>query len=136
MAGRKTILLTKLELEVMREVWDSHPVSLTARDVVDRVNRARSKPLAYNTVQTVLKILEDKRVVDQVQSEVDKYSSNFKGFERIKKICLVEEDFTTQNNMLTPSLKVKRRTVWQKYGPKIEALYADVSKAKGATAAA
>ena len=63
MAGRKAILLTKLELEVMREVWDSHPVSLTARDVVDRVNRARSKPLAYNTVQTVLKILEDKRVV-------------------------------------------------------------------------
>lgn len=63
MAGRKTILLTKLELEVMREVWDSKPVALTARDVVDRMNRSRSKPLAYNTVQTVLKILEDKRVV-------------------------------------------------------------------------
>lgn len=63
MAGRKTILLTKLELEVMREVWEAKPIALTARDVVDRMNRSRSKPLAYNTVQTVLKILEDKRVV-------------------------------------------------------------------------
>lgn len=63
MAGRKTILLTKLELEVMREVWEAKPIALTARDVVDRMNRSRSKSLAYNTVQTVLKILEDKRVV-------------------------------------------------------------------------
>ncbi len=59
----KSILLTKLELEVMRAVWDSAPLALTARDVVERVNATRSRPLAYTTVQTVLKILEDKRVV-------------------------------------------------------------------------
>jgi BlaI family transcriptional regulator, penicillinase repressor len=59
----KRILLTKLELEVMRPVWEARPVALTAREVVDRLNAGRDKPLAYTTVQTVLKILEDKRVV-------------------------------------------------------------------------
>lgn len=59
-----------------------------------------------------------------IQAEVDKASAGFKGFERIKRIALTAEDFTMQNGMLTPSLKVKRRVVWQKYGPTIEALYA------------
>jgi long-chain acyl-CoA synthetase len=81
------------------------------------------------------KLLENQRVKDMLQVEVDKASQSFKGFERIKKITLTADDFTTQNGMLTPSLKVKRRVVWQKYGPQIEALYADVEK-KGASAAA
>lgn len=82
------------------------------------------------------KLLRDKRVVDHMMGEVDKHSSGFKGFERIKKITLTAEDFTQENNLLTPSLKVKRRFVWQKYGPQIEALYAEDAKNKDATAAA
>ena len=39
--------------------------------------------------------------------------------------------------MITPSLKVKRRVVWQKYGPQIEALYNDApAKEKQASQAA
>ena len=53
-----------------------------------------------------------------------------------KKVALISEDFTTQNGMLTPSLKVKRRVVWGKYAPQIEALYGDVDKSKGAAAQA
>jgi long-chain acyl-CoA synthetase len=81
------------------------------------------------------KLLEDARVKEMLQAEVDKASSTFKGFERIKKITLSAEDFTTQNGMLTPSLKVKRREVWKKHGPKIEALYANADKPKAAAAA-
>lgn len=82
------------------------------------------------------KLLKDKRVVDHMMSEVEKYSTSFKGFERIKKITLTAEDFTQENNLLTPSLKVKRRFVWQKYGPQIEALYAEDAKSKESSAAA
>ena len=59
-----------------------------------------------------------------------------KGWLRIKKITLTAEDFSAQNGMLTPSLKVKRRVVWQRYSAQIEALYADLAKGKGAAAAA
>jgi long-chain acyl-CoA synthetase len=36
---------------------------------------------------------------------------------------LVGEDFSTGNDMLTPSLKLKRRNVLARYGEQIEALY-------------
>jgi len=74
----------------------------------------------------------NERVKKQVMAEVEKYSVDWKGFEKVQKITLTAEDFTTQNNMLTPSLKVKRRFVWQKYSAQLEALYADGAKGKAA----
>ena len=74
------------------------------------------------------KLLTDKRVVSHLMSEVVSFSKAFKGFERIKKITLTAEDFTQENGMLTPSLKVKRRFVWQKYSSQIEKLYAEDAK--------
>jgi len=82
------------------------------------------------------KLVENAKVKEMIQAEVDKASSHFKGFERIKKVAVIADDFTMQNGMLTPSLKVKRRVVMAKYAPMIEALYADVEKSKGASATA
>lgn len=57
-------LLTKLELEVMQPLWEAEPRHLTVREIVDQVNEGRhANTLAYTTVQTVLRILKDKRVV-------------------------------------------------------------------------
>jgi long-chain acyl-CoA synthetase len=82
------------------------------------------------------KLLENAKVKAMMQAEVDKASGEFKGFEKVRKITLTAEDFTAQNDMLTPSLKVKRRVVWVKFGPQIEALYVEAKAAKDATAAA
>jgi len=57
-------VLTNLELEVMQVVWAAGPEPVTVRDVVEHLNRSRSKKLAYNTVQTMLVILRDKGVVE------------------------------------------------------------------------
>ncbi len=57
------------------------------------------------------------------RAEVEKFGSEFKGFERPEKFVLATEDFTTDNNMLTPSLKVKRRNVMARYGDEIARLY-------------
>ncbi len=69
------------------------------------------------------KLIEDGKVKEQIQAEVDKLCADFKGFEEIKKVVLLPEDFTTENGMMTPSMKVKRRVVVQKYADKIEAAY-------------
>ena len=69
------------------------------------------------------KLIEDGKVKVQIQAEVDKLCADFKGFEEIKKVVLLPEDFTTENGMMTPSMKVKRRVVVQKYADKIEAAY-------------
>jgi long-chain acyl-CoA synthetase len=68
-------------------------------------------------------LLEDPKVKALFKKELDHYGEKFKGFEEIRDHALISEDFTTENGMLTPSLKVKRKKVLDKYLPVIEALY-------------
>ena len=68
-------------------------------------------------------LLAEPAVIKLFDEQVAKYSSEFKQFEKIRKLALVSEDFTTANDMLTPSLKVKRRVVLKKHGEKLIALY-------------
>ncbi len=44
--------------------------------------------------------------------------------------ALIDKDFTTENGMLTPSLKLKRRAVLEKYGPTIDELYKKKNEGK------
>ena len=68
-------------------------------------------------------LLADERVKKIMMAEIDRLSAEFKGYERIKKITLAAEDFTQENGMLTPTLKLKRRNVLAKWGEAIERLY-------------
>jgi long-chain acyl-CoA synthetase len=78
----------------------------------------------------------DDRVLARIKVEVDKASARCKGFERIRRILLASEELTTESGMLTPSLKLKRRAIWQKYGPLIDALYAsDLTNESGVPSA-
>ncbi|MBX3261924.1 MAG: long-chain fatty acid--CoA ligase [Labilithrix sp.] len=70
------------------------------------------------------KLLANPKVRALFKKELDHYGEKFKGFEGVKDFALVSEDFTTDNGLLTPSLKVKRRKVFEKYEPVIESLYA------------
>ena len=66
----------------------------------------------------------DPKILALLQSELDKHSEHFKGYERPKKLLVTLEDFTIENGILTPSLKIKRREVVKRYGAALEALYA------------
>jgi long-chain acyl-CoA synthetase len=70
------------------------------------------------------KLCDDPRVKALYEQEVEKYSGEFKQFEKVRKVCLATEEFTLQNEMLTPSLKVKRRVVMARWGEKLDRLYA------------
>lgn len=69
------------------------------------------------------KLVANPKVRQLFKTELDKYGEKFKGFEGIKDFAVVHEDFTTDNGMLTPSLKVKRKKVFDVYKDLIEALY-------------
>ncbi|HEY8038474.1 MAG TPA: long-chain fatty acid--CoA ligase, partial [Polyangiaceae bacterium] len=69
-------------------------------------------------------IVKNDRVRALFKEQIEKYGAAFKGFESIQDFALIHEDFTTDNQMLTPSLKLKRRKVVEVYGPVIEQLYA------------
>lgn len=63
--------------------------------------------------------------IAQIQKQVDKYNLLFSHPEQVKKIALFSDEWTIDSGELTPSLKLKRKVIMQKYADKIEAIYAD-----------
>ncbi len=63
------------------------------------------------------------QVRELLRKEIEHTSRDIKGYERVQDFVVVVEDFTTDNGMLTPTLKLKRRAVMERYGPALEALY-------------
>jgi len=61
-----------------------------------------------------------------ISSEVERLAADFKGFEKPKAVVVVDEEFTTDNGLLTPTLKIKRAKVMEKYQAEIDAAFAAV----------
>jgi long-chain acyl-CoA synthetase len=55
--------------------------------------------------------------------EIDAHSSRFKGYEKPQRLLFTWDDFTTENGLLTPTMKLKRQKVMEKYGEQIEKLF-------------
>ncbi len=68
-------------------------------------------------------LLREPRVIELLKRELEGLSREFKGFEAVRDFVLSAEQLSTQNDMLTPTLKIKRRNVLKKYGPELDALY-------------
>jgi long-chain acyl-CoA synthetase len=68
-------------------------------------------------------LLTHTKVRTLLEGEVNKYSKDFKGFERIKDFVIDTEELSLQNGLLTPTLKVRRNRVVAKYGPVFDSLY-------------
>jgi long-chain acyl-CoA synthetase len=59
------------------------------------------------------------------QEIVDALNRELSQFERIKRIALLPAEFSVESGELTPTLKVKRKVVEQRWHDRIEALYDD-----------
>jgi long-chain acyl-CoA synthetase len=68
-------------------------------------------------------LITDPRVVAHYDALVQDLTKELAQFERIKKIALLPSEFTVDAGELTPTLKVKRRVVEQKYKDVIDRLY-------------
>jgi long-chain acyl-CoA synthetase len=58
-----------------------------------------------------------------VNQIVEAKNTTLPSYAKIKRFALLPEDFTVENGALTPTLKVKRRTVTDRYRDVIDALY-------------
>lgn len=61
-----------------------------------------------------------------VESDIKRLQRDLSPFERVRRFELIAEPFTVENGMMTPTLKVKRAVVEQKYGNLIEGMYQGV----------
>lgn len=87
---------------------------------------------AYSNVKKRLKregyepsepLSEDERIRERIQKEVDKANKNLSPWETVKKFVLLSEPLTVEGDELTPTMKVKRNVVNEKYSEEIESMY-------------
>ena len=60
---------------------------------------------------------------EQMQQEIDKINKNLSKIEKIKKFFIIKDQFTIENNMMTPTLKLKRYKIIKNYKKEFEKLF-------------
>ncbi|MBO4350600.1 MAG: AMP-binding protein, partial [Proteobacteria bacterium] len=58
-----------------------------------------------------------------IYNELQSICADFRGYEKPQKFTLVLDDFTIENGLITPALKIKRREIEKRFADKIAALY-------------
>ena len=69
------------------------------------------------------KIIQDSSFNKNMKDVVDKVNKSLSAIEQVRKFILVDHEFTIENNMMTPSMKVRRFKVKEMYGENLEKLY-------------
>ena len=69
------------------------------------------------------KNLDDKEVNEIISSEVKKANEGLSSIEKIRKFIIAKEPFSTENGLLTPTMKVRRHKVFEIYGETLDDLY-------------
>lgn len=82
---------------------------------------AKEKGITYSSYE---ELLSDKEIYNRVKKWIEEVNSKLASYETIKKFAILPQDFTIESGELTPTLKVKRKVVYQKYADAIEKLYA------------
>lgn len=68
-------------------------------------------------------LVEDAEFRQAVQQAVDRVNAALSTVEKVRKVVVTADSFTTDNGMLTPTLKIRRHVIRQKYGERLESLY-------------
>jgi long-chain acyl-CoA synthetase len=63
-----------------------------------------------------------------LQQQIDHVNAGLASFETLKAFCVVDEPFSIENGLLTPSFKVKRKVVARRFADVIDAMYASTKK--------
>jgi long-chain acyl-CoA synthetase len=83
---------------------------------------ARRKAIPFTSVDDLVR---DPRVLDLFRRRVEAKMSGLPSYSTIKKIRLLARELTQESGELTPTLKVKRRVVEQKYAGLIDSMYTE-----------
>lgn len=68
-------------------------------------------------------LLQDPKVIELYKSIVEEYNKDFNHVEQVKKFELINGEWTIDGGELTPTLKLKRKVIMQKYADAVERIY-------------
>jgi len=129
-AGGKNLSPANVENDLKRSRWISqavlhadrrpYPVALLTLDGEEIVHFAREHGLP----EDVAALHSEPKVIELIQSEVDRVNERYARAEQVKRFFLLDHDLSQETGELTPTLKVKRNVVNQLYAERFDALYA------------
>jgi long-chain acyl-CoA synthetase len=82
---------------------------------------ARENGIPFETAHDLIRKAE---IYNLAMSEIERHTKDLADFEKIKKIAFMDKQFSIDGGELTPTLKVRRFTIEQKYRTAIDELYA------------
>lgn len=85
---------------------------------------ARGQGVSFQTRE---ELVESPRVVQEFHQIVEDVNQSLAHFETIKKILLVPDDFTVSAGEVTPTLKLRRKAIEEKYKKQIDSLYSSLT---------
>jgi long-chain acyl-CoA synthetase len=129
-AGGKNLTPANLENDMKQSRWVSqavmhgdrrpYPVMLITLDEEEIVPWAQGESIGDTSIAA---LAQDPKVHALVQSELDAANAKYAQVEQIKKFFILDHDLTQETGELTPTLKVKRNVVNEKYAGDFDRLY-------------
>ena len=81
----------------------------------------KSKGIQTNSIDEACK---ESDLITAIQEDINSHNTNFGTWEQIKKFELIPEEWSIDAGHLTPTMKLKRKVVKEKYNDIIEKMYA------------
>lgn len=72
---------------------------------------------------TINDVSSDHNLIDRIQEEVDEHNQKFGKWEQIKRFEITPDEWTIDDGLLTPTLKMKRKNIRNKYKDLYDKIY-------------
>ena len=128
-SGGKNLTPANIENDLKQSRWISqavmygdrrpYPVALVTLDPEEIVQFAREHGLSEDPEE----LSRDPKVHELIQGILDEANSKYAQVEQVKKFAILDHDLSQETGELTPTLKVKRNVVNEKYAEIFEELY-------------
>jgi long-chain acyl-CoA synthetase len=82
---------------------------------------ARNKGVAFSSRS---ELVTNRQVLGLYEEVVESANQNLARFEKLKRVIVVSDEFSVENGLLTPTMKLRRRVVEDRYRRQIDELYA------------
>jgi len=96
------------------------PAAVIQANVEYVTNWLKEKGMHCNSLAEAVK---EPLLKEVIVKEIEQYNLNFGSWEQVKKIQLTPDEWTIEGGHLTPTMKLKRKIVSEKYKDLIEAMY-------------
>lgn len=86
---------------------------------------ADSHKIPYDKVEDLVR---DEQIYKMLDKEMDQFQKKLANYERVRKFVLLDRPFTIESGEITPSLKIKRKYVEERYQDLIEQMYQSLDR--------